>query len=215
MIAIKTYWREIAMAIMLVIIILLVQDCNPQSSTVVTTKDVIVKTPEITGNLTPSNQSEIPSAHTDSIIYKDKYVFSTHPFDRKLAEDFANAKDSITQFKKYLQAIQVKEQVTDFSNKDLELKVRTKIRGELLEIKADYKIRPQEITVQEKTITNTIIVEKKDKFGTLVGAGYNQSFDTGIKSSFEVNAGFRIGKVNILGTANTAKQIGGKILIEL
>lgn len=201
------------MGVMAVVIIILLQDCNPKTSTVVTTRDVKVATPEITGSMVPNNKTEVPSSGIDSIKYKDRYVYSTHPFDKKLAEDFKNAKDSISQMKMYLNAIQVKENITDFSNDKLELKIWSKTRGELLDLKADYKIKPQEVIVQEKTISNTII--KEDKFGVLLTGGYNHSLDANTDSNFEAGAGIRLGKVSILGTANTQKQVGGKLIIEL
>lgn len=206
------YWREITIAVLIIAVISLLRDCNPKPTTKVTTKDVTVKIPEVVGTLEPSNSTELPSRGTDSIIYKDKIIYSTHPFDKVAAEKYLKATDSLKNLL-YIQSIQERENVTDFSDKNLELKIWTKTQGQLKDIKADYKIKEREVVVQEKTITNTIV--KKDKFGVILGGGYNHALDTKVNSSYEVNAGIRLNKVTVLGSATSEKQIGGKILIEL
>jgi len=213
MTALKTYWREIVIGIMAIFIIVLLKDCNPEPSTVTTYKDVKVKVPEIVGTLTPKSNTELPSQGTDSIIYKDRLIYSTHPFDKKLAEKYLKANDSLKSII-YIQSIQEKENISDFSDNNIELKVRTKVQGQLKDIKADYKIKEREVVVQEKTITNTIVKEAP-KFGLLLGGGYNHSLDLKNNSSFEFNAGIRIKNVTVLAGATTEKTVGGKILIEL
>lgn len=212
--SLKKYWREIAIVILITLLIFSFRDCSPEVSTVTTYKDVKVKVPEIVGELKPSNITELPSTKSDSIIYKDRVIYSTHPFDKKLAENYLKATDSLKDLL-YIKSIQEKENISDFSDQYLDLKIRTKVQGELKDIKADYKIKEREVTVQEKTITNTITIEKKDKFGWVVGGGYNHSLDLKNNSSFEVNGGIRLGKVTFLGSATTEKTLGGKLLIEL
>lgn len=210
---IKNSWKNITILIMGLTILSLLRDCNPETSTVTTYKDVKVKVPEIIGTLTPKTITELPSQGTDSIIYKDRIIYSTHPFDKKLAEKYLKANDSLKSII-YIQSIQEKENLSDFSDNNIDLKIITKVKGELKDIKADYKIKEREIVVQEKTITNTIVKEAS-KFGILAGGGYNHSLDLKNNSSFEVNAGIRIKKLTILGSATTEKTIGGKVLIEL
>lgn len=211
----KTYWREILIAFLIVLLIFSFRDCSPETSTVTTYKDVKVKVPEIVGELKPSNITEIPSKGTDSIIYKNRIIYSTHPFDKNLAKKYLKSTDSLKDLL-YIRSIQEKENISDFSDQYIDLKIRTKVQGELKDIKADYKIKEREITLQEKTITNTITVkEPRDRFSWVVGVGYNHSLDLRNNSSFEANAGIRLGKVIILGSATTEKQLGGKILIQL
>jgi len=214
MIALKTYWREILIGLLVITVIALLKDCNPETSTVTTYKDVKVKVPEVVGTLIPETNTELPSKGTDSIIYKDKIIYSTHPFDKNLAEKYLKSTDSLKNLL-FIKSIQEKENITDFSDKNIELKVRTTVQGQLKDIKADYKIKEREVIVQEKTITNTVLVDKTPKIGFLLGGGYNHSLDLKNNSSFEVNAGIRIKKVTVLGSATTEKTIGGKILIEL
>lgn len=204
-------WKYIIMAVLVIIIFSLIQ-CQGETKTEVTYKDKVVKIPEIIGTLKPNSILELPSEGTDSIVYRDRKIYSTHPLDKVWAERVKNAKDSIQTLSLLIEAIQVKEQTTDFSNKNLELKVWTKTRGELKNIEVDFKILEKEIVIQEKTITNTVY--KKDNFGTIIGGGYNHSLDANVNSNFEVNAGIRLGKVTILGSANTQKQVGGKLLLE-
>jgi len=209
---IKNNWKNIVMAVMGLTILFLLRECNPQPSTVVQVKDVKVKIPEIVGTLKPASITELPSKGTDSIVYKNRLIYSTHPFDKELAEKYLKSNDSLKDLL-YIKSIQEKENVSDFSDENIELKIRTTVQGQLKDIKADYKIKEREVVVQEKTITNTVI--KRDKFSFLVGGGYNHSLDLKNNSNFEVNAGIRLGDVLILGSATTEKTIGGKIIIQL
>lgn len=207
------YWKELTIGVLIFIIIMLLQDCKGEEKVIITEKDKIVKIDEVVGDLVPKGTKELPSTGTDSIVYKDRVIYSTHPLDKEWAEKVKKAKDSIAKLNLLVEAIQIKEQNTDFSNKDLELKVWTQTRGELKDIKVNYKIPERDVIVKERTIEK--FTEVKDNFGTLLGGGYNHSLDANTNSSFEVNAGIRIKKLIILGTANTEKQVGGKILIEL
>ena len=209
---IKKYLNYIIIAILVVIILFLIKgNTTTKETTKVDIKDVSVKIPEIIGTLKPSNITELPSKSTDSIIYKDKIIYTTHPIDKKLADKYLKANDSLKQIL-YIQSIQQKENVTDFSDKNIDLKVWTKVQGELKDIRADYKVKEREVIVQEKTITNTIV--KRDNFNFLAGGGYNHSLSPNVNSSFEVNVGVRVGKINIIGGATTERQVGGKVLIE-
>lgn len=210
---IKRWWRE-ALIIGLIVTLLLTKNCNPQESTKVTIKDVEVEVPGSDGVFTqPKSQTELPSKGVDSIIYRNKTIYSTHPIDKELAERLKNAKDSIEVMKIAIEASQERENITDFSNDKLDLKVHTLVQGQLKDIKVDYKIHPQKVTVQEKTIEKTVLI--KDNFGTIILGKYNHTLDPNNPSSLEVGAGIRIKKVSILGTINTNKQIGIGTVIEL
>ena len=206
----KKYWREL---IIVLLIIFLLVDCNPQESTKVTVKDVEVEVPGSEGVFgDPKEQTELPSKGKDSIVIKKETIYSTHPLDKILAEKLKNAKDSVEILKIAIEAIQERENITDFSNDKLDLKVHTLVQGQLKDIKVDYKIYPQKVIVQEKTIEKTVLV--KDNFGTIILGKYNHTLDPNTPSSLEVGAGIRIKKVSILGTINTNKQIGIGTIIE-
>lgn len=210
----KKYWREILMFAMVIVILLLAKDCNPQESIKTTIKDVEVVVPGSEGVFgKPKSQTELPSKGKDSIVIKKETVYSTHPLDKVLAEKLKNAKDSIEILNIAIEAIQERENITDFSNDKLDLKVHTLVQGQLKDIKVDYKIHPQKVIVQEKTIEKTILV--KDNFGTLIIGKYNHTLDPINSSSLEVGAGVRIKKVSILGTINTNKQVGIGAILEL
>lgn len=208
----KRWWREL---LIIVFLIILITDCNPkQDSTKVTIKDVEIEVPGSEGVFTkPKLQTELPSKGVDSIIYRNKVIYSTHPIDKDLSERLKNAKDSLEVMKIAIEASQERENITDFSNEKLDLKVHTLVQGQLKDIKVDYKIHPQKITLQEKTIEKTII--KEDNFGVLVTGKYNHTIDPKNPSSLEVGGGIRIKKVSVLGTVNTNKQIGIGTVIEL
>jgi hypothetical protein len=203
-------WKYIIIAVLVVIIFSLVQ-CQPEEKTVIEYKDRIITLPSVIGTLEPKDITELPSRGTDSIIYKNKIIYTTHPVDKKKIADFLKANDSLKNAL-YLKSIQEKENVTDFSDNNLELKVWTNVQGQLKDIRADYKILEREVVIQEKTITKTII--ENDRFGWVVGAGYNHALDANKNSNFEASAGIRVGKVTILGSGNTEKQVGGKLLFE-
>lgn len=210
----KNYWREILMFIMAIVIIILAQDCKPKEEIKVTYQDVEKIVPGSEGVFTkPKSQTELPSKGVDSIIYRNKTIYSTHPIDKELAERLKNAKDSIEVMKIAIEASQERENITDFSNDKLDLKVHTLVQGQLKDIKVDYKIHPQKVTVQEKTIEKTVLI--KDNFGTIILGKYNHTLDPNNPSSLEVGGGIRIKKVSILGTINTNKQIGIGTVIEL
>lgn len=202
-------WKNILLIGMSVVIVMLLRDCNSEH-TKITTKDVIHKIPEIVGDLTPTDIKELPSTSTDSIIYKDKIIYSTHPLDKQWAERVKRANDSIGLLKILVESIQIKEQSSDFSNKDLQLKVWTQTRGELKDIKVDYKIPEREVVLKETTIEK--IVEKKDNFSFVAGAGINQNIDTK-KINYEVSGGIRIKDVSFLASVDANKNIGAKVFI--
>lgn len=208
------YWKEVIIAVLILALILSFTKCQPEEKTTATTRDVEVKIPEIKGEFEkPSKETELPSSGKDSIVFRNKVIYTTHPIDKVLAERLKKAKDSIEILNIAIEASQIRENITDFSNDDIELKVYTKVQGQLKEVKPQYKIKERTAIVQEKTITKTVI--EKDPSGIILGGGYNHSLDTQTKSSFEANAGVRLGKVTALGGINTNMQVSAKLLIEL
>lgn len=208
----KENWKNITIGGLLLIILLLVR-CQPKEEVVIEYKDRIVTLPEIVGDLTPDKIEELPSRGTDSIIYKDKVIYSTRPFDKKKVAEYLDAKTDSIRIAMYLEAKQEREYNTDLSDENVELKVWTKTIGEMVDLKAFYKVKERDIVIQEKIITKTVI-EKGKRFALVGGGGYNHPLTEDVNANFEVIAGIRIGKVSLLGSANTERTVGGKILLE-
>ena len=214
----KAYWRELLIVLLLVAVVVLA--INPKfistdTKVKVVTRDSIVKVPAINGEFNkPDNIQEIPSKTKDSIIYRENKVYVESKINKDAVKRYIDAEDKLREF---TDAIRQRDYTTDFSDDNLELTIRTSVEGKLISEVPKYKIKEKEVKVQIKEVFTTVTktIEKKDKFGILVGGGYNHSLDLLKPSNFEVNAGIRLGKVNIIGSANTSKQVGGKILIEL
>lgn len=209
----KKYWREVLIGLLAVLLIFSVKGCGQEESIKVTVKDKEVIVPGSDGVFTkPKSQTELPSKGVDSIIYRNNIIYSTHPLDKELAERLKNAKDSLEVMKIAIEASQERENVTYFSDDKLDLKVHTIVQGQLKDVKINYKIEPQTITIQEKIIEKTVI--QKDNFGLLVTGKYNYTLDPANPSSLEVGGGIRVKKVSLLGTINTNKQLGIGTVIE-
>lgn len=216
----KKYWSHIALVIACILLFSQFQCAGPEkesTTTTTTVKDVKVQIPSSTGSFeVPAKKTELPSSGTDSIKTKNHTYYSTHPFDKEKAAEYLKTKDSLKQAQLFIKAIQEKENITDFENDKLKLKVYTKVAGELKEVNVkEWEIKPQEVTVQETTketvITKT--VTEKDKFGLVAGGGAGKNLETQ-KINFEANAGIRVGKLTFLAGANTDKTVTGKVLIE-
>ena len=108
-----------------------------------------VTIPEKTGDFADTPKVTEGKKRKDSIVYrKGKTIYTENPINKKLAEDYLQAKDSIQKLKLYLDAIQEKEETHTFDNKDLKLEVYTKTRGQILDIKPKYTIKEKEVTIK-------------------------------------------------------------------
>jgi hypothetical protein len=122
----------------------LIKQCSePKQTTQVT-----IETPAKSGSFEKPTEVIPGIAKKDSIVYKKgKTIYTENPINKKLAEDYLKATDSIKRLKLYLDAIQEKDGTYVYDNKDLRLEIYTKTRGELLEIKPKYNIKPAELKV--------------------------------------------------------------------
>lgn len=101
----------------------------------------------------------------DVVEYKGKTIITENPVNKKLVEDYIKAQkenDSLKALNLYLNAIGEKNETRVFDNKDLNLKVITKTRGEILEMKVDYTRKPFNEIVP--------VVQKETKFALYAGA---------------------------------------------
>lgn len=215
----KKYWREILIAVLSIALFLSFQTCEKEGVDIkVTERDVVI--PAVEGNFDkPDKVTELPSAGKDSVKVGKQYIYSTHPLDPKLKKEISEAKDSISILKLLIKTGQTRENITDFSNDKLELKVTTLTKGELLSVTADFKIKETTVKVTDTTKTITkpsklsdIVSKKQTLLGFVVGGKYNKSYD-GVAGNAEGLVGIRIGKVTILGSAGT-KSYGVGATIE-
>jgi hypothetical protein len=138
--------------IFIVYLFTLIKQCSEPKTTV----DQKVTIPEKVGDFTDAPKVTEGKNKKDSIVYmKGKTIYTENPINKKLAEDYLQAKDSVQKLKLYLDAIQEKEETYTFDNKDLKLEVFTKTRGKILDIKPKYTIKEKEVTVpvpQKQTV---------------------------------------------------------------
>ena len=122
----------------------LVKQCNEPKETI----PVTVEIPAKSGSFEKPTEFVSGVAKKDSIVYKKgKTIYTENPINKQLAEDYLKATDSIKRLKLYLDAIQEKDGTYVYDNKDLKLEIYTKTRGELLDIKPKYTIKPTEVKV--------------------------------------------------------------------
>lgn len=122
----------------------LIKQCSEPEETI----PVTVETPIKKGGFSkPTNV--IPGvSKKDSIVYKKgKTIYTENPINKQLAEDYLKANDSIKRLKLYLDAIQEKDGTYVYDNEDLKLEIYAKTRGELLEMKPKYTIKPTKVKV--------------------------------------------------------------------
>lgn len=182
----------------------LVKQCNEPKETI----PVTVETPAKSGSFEKPTEFVPGVAKKDSIVYKKgKTIYTENPINKQLAEDYLKATDSIKRLKLYLDAIQEKDGTYVYDNKDLKLEIYAKTRGELLEIKPKYTIKPSEVKVDvpvkqtvlamyggievgnNASLTNLTVkadVGLQNKRGTIftVGADTRSNFYVGAKIKF-------------------------------
>lgn len=198
----------------LVIILLLPKACGDKDKeeTKITYKDTIVKTPEVKGEFDkPTNSFENPLSEPDTVYIAGQKIYLTSPINDQLKNDLLKAKDSIERYRLLVTAAQKREYSQDFNDDSVEINVKSTVFGTLDNTEVKYKVKPQEIKLQTKTIEKTVY--KTDNFSFVGGMGYAKDINSH-KDVIEANAGIRLGKVIILGSGNTKSEIGGKVLIE-
>ena len=122
----------------------LVKQCSETKETV----PVKIETPAKRGSFEKPTEVIQGITKKDSIVYKKgSTIYTENPINKQLAEDYLKSTDSIKRLKLYLDAIQEKDGTYVYDNKDLRLEIYTKTRGELLEIKPNYTIKPSEVKV--------------------------------------------------------------------
>ena len=122
----------------------LIKQCSEPKQTI----PVTVETPIKKGSFEKPTEVIPGASKKDSIVYKKgKTIYTENPINKQLAEDYLKANDSIKRLKLYLDAIQEKDGTYVYDNEDLKLEIYAKTRGELLEIKPNYTIKPTKVKV--------------------------------------------------------------------
>lgn len=128
----------------IIFLISIVKQCSEEKDTV----SVTLKTPEKIGVFEKPTDTIIGKNKKDSIVFiKGKTLYTENPINKKLAEDYLKATDSIKKLQLYLNAIQEKDGTYIYDNNDVKLEIYAKTRGELLELKPKYTIKPTETKV--------------------------------------------------------------------
>jgi hypothetical protein len=122
----------------------LIKQCSEPKEVIPTT----VETPAKSGGFKKPTKIIPGVAKKDSIVYRDgKTIYTENPINKQLAEDYLKATDSIKRLKLYLDAIQEKDGTYVYDDKDLKLEIYAKTRGELLELKPKYTIKPMQVKI--------------------------------------------------------------------
>lgn len=108
----------------------------------------------------------------DSVIYNGQKIVTENPVNKKLVEDYIKSQkenDSLKALNLYLKAIEERTETRVFDNKDMKIKVNTKTRGEILNMKVDYE--------RKEFTENVKVQEKETKFALYAGAGLDYTSD--------------------------------------
>lgn len=163
----------------------------------------------------PAKQGSFPSPNVlvpidtrevSKIVLKDTTIY-VPTVNQELVDKYLQTKEELEKVKLYADAVKINHYETKFDNKDLALTIKTKTEGKLLEIQPDWIIKEQKLTVPVE------VPVVKDNFGFLIGGKYNQNLDTR-KANYELDAGFRVGKINVIVSGNTNKDVGVGAIIE-
>lgn len=196
--------RIIAIIIALIIAFMLGW-CSRKNDTKII--NVPVKVPAKSGSFeSPKILVPIDTKEVSKIILKDTTIYIP-TVNEDLLDEYLKTKEERDKLLLYADAIKINNYETKFDNKDISLTIKSKTEGKLLEIKPEYTIKEQELNIPVK------VPITRDNFGFLIGGKYNQNLDTR-KANYELDAGFRIGKVNIITSVNTNKDIGLGAIIE-
>lgn len=202
--------------LILVIILLVPKACNKEittgTKTTTKTKYVPYQIPSQSGGFTkPTNESEIPISKPDTVFIAGVPVYIPSPLDEALEKELAATKSENERYKVLAEAARERKYSNDFEDEFVSINVESSVFGRLKNNEIKYKLKEREVQVPVTTVET--VITKKDNFGILGGFQYKQDLSTQ-KSILEANAGVRVGSVNIIGSYNTERQVGGGVIIE-
>jgi len=180
------------------------RSCNNKQTSVTT-----ITVPSKTGTFEKVIPKPIPLTieYKDSIVYKDKVISLTNPVDKKLAEDYLKAKDSITRLNLYISSIQIRKYKQVLSNKDIDLTIEAETTGTLNYLIPTYTIKEREL--------KTPSIVKQTVFAAYIGGGISVATPT-LKPEFFANAGFQNKRGDIiLGGYGSNGTIEAKYILRI
>lgn len=200
---IKDYIREIIIIICLFIIFLMFK-CDKKKNI----ETIII--PAKQGKIIKENKIEYLPSKPQVLKNLAKEIKTENPVNKKLLEDLILAQrkgDSLEVLKKYVKAIEEKEEIRTFIDTNLEVEVYSKVRGEILEQRIEkYKIPKQKVA----------IAIEKDQVQTVISVGVLKNLEPESKTlSYEIGLGVRLDKTIFLVKGATNKYVGLTIIKEL
>lgn len=142
----------------------------------------------------------------DSIVYKKgKTIYTENPINKQLANDFIELQkknDTLALFKKYVDAIQIKKQITNFENDLISLDIATEVQGTLLSVQPTYNIKEK--------VFKTEVKKPVQVFALYAGVGISDNKDlTQFTSQAEIGIQLKSGDI-LSVTADTRQNFGIK-----
>lgn len=197
----------------LIIALLTMVKCDDDTtSTKITTKPVQVTIPSQQGGFKePTNQDELPATKPDTVFIGGVPIYIPSPIDTELKTELERAKTFEDKYYVLLEASRKRNYSSKFEDEFVDIHAESSVFGKLDSLKLSYTLKPREVTVTETTIEKTVV--KKDPFGWLAGGGVKQNLETK-QLKYEANLGIRLGKISIIASGTSAKEIGGGVLIE-
>ena len=113
------------------------------------TKVVRVTVPAVEGEFKP--QKPVYITETDTLYitkWKDRKIYTENPVNDSLAVAYQQAMDSLSRYKLYLDAIQIRSFRNIFENDTIKITVEGEVQGELRYLKPSYLIKEREIDVE-------------------------------------------------------------------
>ncbi len=147
--------------ILLLILIFFVNRCSKEE--IIKEVPIKVYIPGVSGK-SDTIYKPIPLITTkDSLVYKDKILYTENPYNKELADKYISLKEETEKLQAYLKSIQIKEYSIPFEDNNIKIIGHFKTQGELLSTHYDYDIKPREITV--------LVPQKETQLALYAGGG--------------------------------------------
>lgn len=179
----------LVLLIIAIIIIFFQRSCNNQKTTTISRS---VTVPESKGAILTSSVEKLDDG-SNTIIYRSKLVYTENTDTQEKLDQYIKENDSLKRLKMYGDAITTREQVNTFEDSLLQVKVKSKVEGKLLNMSiVDYTVKSRElpITIEQPKI-------KETKFALYAGGGayYNNKYQ---ELGYKAGLGFQNKKGDIL-----------------
>ena len=176
----------IAGGILLLILIFFVNRCSKEE--IIKEVPVKVYVPGVSGKSDTIYKPVPLISIKDSLIYKDKILYTENPYDKELADKYISLKGETERLQVYLKTIQIKEYSIPFEDDNIKITGHFKTQGELLSTQYDYDIKPKEIIA--------LVPQKETKLALYAGGGIGTNIDLN-KVIFNAQIGIQNAKGDI------------------